>query len=131
MPTFTVQEWIDAYHRAWVTADADLVTTLFTADGSYRDNILEEPHVGTEQIKAYWSSVTDDQSKVDLEMGSPFVDGNRVAVEFWANMSVEGEPVTLPGCLLLNFDEDGLCTSLREYWLYQPGTFSPPHEWGS
>ena len=39
-------------------------------------------------------------------MGHPFVDGSRVAVEFWTNMKVDGDEVTLPGCLLLEFADD-------------------------
>jgi hypothetical protein len=35
-----------------------------------------------------------------VRMGRPFVDGNRVAVEWWTMMVDEGESVTLPGCLL-------------------------------
>jgi hypothetical protein len=64
-------------------------------------------------------------------MGRPFADGDRVALEFWANMKVEGEDVTLPGCLLLDFDDDGLCRQLREYWHFEPGTVEPPTGWGT
>jgi hypothetical protein len=46
-------------------------------------------------------------------------------------MRSDGAEVTLPGCLLLRFDEDGLCRSLREYWHFQPGSFDPPPEWGT
>jgi hypothetical protein len=53
-----------------------------------------------------------------------------VAIEFWTNMMVEDADVTLPGCLLLDFAEDGRCRRLREYWHYQPGAFNPPAEWG-
>jgi hypothetical protein len=131
MSGFTVEEWVGAYRTAWVEADADLVASLFTPDGTYRDNIFEEAHVGTESIKTYWQTVTAVQSEVDVLMGLPFVDGSRVTVEFWTNMLVAGDPVTLPGCLLLDFDPSGLCTSLREYWHFQPGTFAPPAGWGT
>jgi hypothetical protein len=53
-----------------------------------------------------------------------------VTVEFWTNMRVDGEPVTLPGCLLLDFDDMGLCRRLREYWHYMPGELDPPEGWG-
>jgi hypothetical protein len=63
-------------------------------------------------------------------MGRPFVEGRRVAVEFWTNFKVDGEESTLPGCLLLDFDEDWNCRRLREYWQFGPGRFDPPPEWG-
>jgi hypothetical protein len=47
-------------------------------------------------------------------------------------MKVEDADVTLPGCLLLDFDENGLCRRLREYWHFIPEQQSaPPPEWGS
>jgi hypothetical protein len=74
--------------------------------------------------------VTAAQSEVQVRMGKPFVDGNRVAVEFWTNMLVDGDPATIPGILLLDFTDEGLCRRLREYWHYVPGTAEPPEEWG-
>jgi hypothetical protein len=64
-------------------------------------------------------------------MGRPFVDGDRVAVEWWTTMIDEGEEVTLPGCLLLHFGPDGRCVDLREYWNLEPGLHEPFPGWGS
>ncbi len=130
-PDEVVVSWVEAYRDAWVNADTDAVVRLFAPDGTYRDNIFEEPHTGSDGIRAYWEGVTAAQTDVAVRMGSPFVDGDRVTVEFWTNMHVAGDPVTLPGCLLLTFDDTGLCTSLREYWHFQPGTFDPPLGWGT
>lgn len=125
----TPHEWIDAYRRAWETRDADAAASLFTSDATYRANIFEEPHVGQDGVHGYWSSVTESQSDVSVRMGRPFIDGERVAVEFWTNMKVGGEDVTLSGCLLLDF-EGGLCRRLREYWHWGEGSHQPPEEWG-
>ena len=127
----TLDEWVEGYRRAWVERDTDAVTRLFTEDGTYRANIFEEPFRGRSGVADYWNSVTAVQSDVRVRMGRPFADGDRVAVEFWTNMKVNGEEVTLPGCLLLDMTADGLCRRLREYWHYQPGTFDPPEGWGS
>lgn len=64
-------------------------------------------------------------------MGSPFVDGDRVAVEWWATMISEGEALTLPGCLLLRFAPDGRCSDLREYWNLEAGRREPFSGWGT
>ena len=127
----TVDDWIEAYRRAWEERDAEAAAALFTSDATYRSNIFEEPHQGSEGVRAYWESVTSTQSDVRVLMGRPFVDGDRVAVEFWTNMKVEGDDVTLPGCLLLDFDAEGRCQRLREYWHFEPGTAEPPAEWGT
>lgn len=127
----SLQDWIDGYQRAWETADSEAVARLFTPEATYRSNIFEEPHQGTAGIIAYWTEVTSVQSDVTVKMGKPFQDGSRVSVEFWTNMKVAGDEVTLPGCLLLTLDSDGLCSDLREYWHFQPGSYSPPPEWGT
>ncbi len=128
----TLDDWIEAYRTAWETSDAAAAAALFSADSTYRSNIFDEPHQGRDGVHAYWESVTATQSDIRVRMGSPFVDGDRVAVEFWTNMNVGGVgAVTLPGCLLLDFDADGLCRRLREYWHFEPTSAEPPAEWGT
>lgn len=63
-------------------------------------------------------------------MGRAFVDGYRVATEFWTTMRNDGADITLPGCLVLRFNEGGLCLSLREYWHVEQGRLDPPPGWG-
>lgn len=126
-----IEEWLATYRRVWEEADPDGAAALFTEDADYRDNIYEEPHRGRDGVRAYWTEVTSVQSDVTVLMGEPFVDGDRVAAEFWTRMAVNGSPVTLAGCLLLEFDETGLCRRLREYWNFAEGTREPPVEWGS
>jgi hypothetical protein len=124
-------DWIEGYRRAWETADTDLVLTLFTEDASYRSNPFEEPHLGHEGIRAYWDGATSVQRDARVRMGRPFVDGDRVAVEWWTEMTSDGADVTLPGCLLLRFAPDGRCRDLREYWNVQPGRVGPFDGWGA
>jgi hypothetical protein len=126
----TVEEWAKAYRKAWEDRDAEAAAALFTEDATYRSNIFEDPHRGHDGVAGYWQEVTAGQSDVRVRMGRPFGHGARVAIEFWTNMMVEDADVTLPGCLLLDFAEDGRCRRLREYWHYQPGAFDPPAEWG-
>ena len=131
MPTtIELDDWIDAYRRSWETADSEAAGALFSNDASYRSNIFEEPHAGRSGIEDYWRNVTAAQSDVTVRMGSPVIDGPRVVVEFWTTMLVGGEKLTLPGCLLLRFDEDGRCTDLREYWMTLPELRQPPKGWG-
>jgi ketosteroid isomerase-like protein len=126
-----LSEWIEGYRRAWEDADADLVVSLFTEDADYRSIPFEEPHHGHAGIRAYWEDVTSRQRDARVRMGRPFVDGTRVAVEWWATMASGGEEVTLPGCLLLRFEDDGRCSDLREYWNVAPGTIEAFPDWGT
>ena len=128
--TLTLNDWVEQYRLAWENRDDGAVVELFTPEATYRSNIFEEPHAGREQLRAYWQRVTSTQSDVQVRMGTPIGDAHRVAVEWWTTMRSDGEEITLPGCLLLSFDEQGLCTSLREYWQVGPGGLEPPAEWG-
>jgi predicted SnoaL-like aldol condensation-catalyzing enzyme len=126
-----VAGWLEAYRRAWEDKDSAAAAALFTEDGTYRSNIFEEPHQGQDGVFTYWSTVTSTQSAASVKMGRPYADGNRVAVEFWTTMASDGADITLPGCLLLEFAEDGRCRRLHEYWQIAEGTHSPPPEWGA
>lgn len=131
MPTRAeVREWAESYRRAWENADSEAVTLLFSEDASYRSNIYEEPHRGRSGVAAYWTGVTSTQSNATVRMGEPFMDEARVTIEFWTTMTIDDDPVTLAGCLLLEFDEDGLCSDLREYFEFTGGTQQPPSGWG-
>lgn len=126
-----IDDWLEGYRRAWEEADPDAAAALFTDDAQYRSNIYEEPYRGREGVHAYWTEVTGAQGDARVVMGTPFVDGGRVAAEFWTRMTVGGNPVTLAGCLLLEFDESGLCRRLREYYEFAEGTMEPPVVWGT
>ncbi len=126
-----VEEWLEAYRRAWEERDPEAAAALFTEDAEYLDNIYGEPHRGRDGVRAYWSDVTAAQGDVSVRMGKPFRDGSRVAAEFWTQMTVDGAPTTLAGCLLLEFDDSGLCHRLREYWSFTEGTIEPPPVWGN
>jgi ketosteroid isomerase-like protein len=128
----TVQEWIDAYERAWEERDADAAAAIFTPDAIYRDHPLQAPHVGQDGVRTYWASVTSTQDKVDVRFGTPVVaaDSRRAAVEWWVTMLNGGAEVTLNGVLVLRFAPDGRCEELREAWFFEAGHHEPPEGWG-
>src|SRR4029079_10508484 len=115
---------------AWEDADTPAAVALFAEDSSYRSNIFEEPYLGRKGVEEYWSTVTATQSDVQVWMGQPVIEGDRVIVEFWTRMLGGGEPLTLVGNLLLRLDDDGLCTDLREYWQLVPELRDPWPGWG-
>lgn len=126
-----VGSWLEAYRRAWEERDAEAAAALFEEDATYRSNIFEAPYEGRDRVRRYWQDVTRTQEDVRVVMGKPFVDGDRVAAEFWTTMLVDGAETTLPGCLLLRFGPDGRCAALREYWHFASGRLDPPPEWGT
>ena len=125
------QEWITAYGRAWVGRDPEAAAALFTEDAVYRSSPFREPHLGSQGIRDYWTRATSTQEGLDLRFGEPVVEGRKAVVEWWAIMRDQGAWITLPGCLLLRFAEDGRCEELREYWHVEDGRHEPPPGWGA
>ena len=125
-----VGTWAESYRQAWEQSDDEMAAALFTVDATYRSNIFEDPHVGRDGISAYWRQATSTQREIEVRMGRPIVEGPRASVEFWTTMENSDADITLPGCLLLEFDDDGLCRSLHEYYEVGEGRLGPPGEWG-
>lgn len=132
MELSAVRHWAESYRLAWEEADSEAAASLFAEDGTYRNDIFqEEPNMGRAGVAEYWSTVTASQSEATVRMGTPNVDGRRAVVEFWTTMKVDDDPITLAGALLLDFDDEGLCTALREYYNFTPGFQEPPDGWGT
>lgn len=127
-----VDRWLHSFRRAWEASDADAVVELFTDDAIYRSAPFVEPHVGRAAIHAYWDRVTVTQALVQVELAQPLVDGFQAVVEWWTTMTdadAAGD-VTLPGVLILDFDDEVRCTALREYWAQTQSRHDPFVEWG-
>jgi uncharacterized protein (TIGR02246 family) len=117
-----VQRWLGAYGRAWETKDPEAAVRLFTEDATYQETPFDEPMRGREAIRTYWSQV--EPSQDDISFGSEVlhVGSDRALVHWWASYTnvKTGEPTKLNGIFLLEFDDSGLCRSLREWWHADP-----------
>jgi uncharacterized protein (TIGR02246 family) len=126
-----LSEWAERYARAWEQADDEAAGALFTEDATYRSDPFSESHRGRDAIRRYWRDVTASQANVEVRVGRTMALGTQALVEWWTQMDNDGTPVTLPGALLLDFDESGLCRALREYWNPEAGRrLAPPAGWG-
>ena len=101
--TLTVTDWLAEYRRAWIERDPDAAAALFTEYALYREQPYDEPFVGPSRVRDYWARVTATQEAVELEYGTPIVDGDRVAVEWWVTMVNGGAEITLAGSFMLKF----------------------------
>lgn len=117
-----LERWLDGYEAAWEMRDASSAAALFSEDAEYYETPFAEPFVGREGIGAYWSDVTADQRDIDFRSEAIAVEGD-VGVARWTATftSVQsGAPVELDGVFVLEFDAEGLCTELREWWFVRP-----------
>ena len=116
--------WLDAYGEAWESRDADKAASLFAADSTYRVTPYEDVHTGQEGVRQYWAGVTTSQRNVVFEYQVLSVTGNTGIAHWSASFDVEPGDVHLElnGIFVLEFDADGKCTQLREWWhLNNPG----------
>lgn len=113
-------QWLEGYKAAWEARDADRAAALFTPDATYQDEAFTPPHVGTQGIRDYWSKVTAGQREVKFQYQVLSVKGNTGIAHWCAQFAVaESNPPTtiaLDGVFLLEFDANGKCRSLREWW---------------
>jgi len=110
--------WLDAYGEAWESRDADKAANLFAADSTYQVTPYEETHKGQDGVRQYWEGVTASQRNVVFEYRTLSVTGNTGIAHWSASFDVEPGDVhlELDGIFVLEFDEDGKCTRLREWW---------------
>ncbi|GLY15491.1 hypothetical protein Kisp01_25060 [Kineosporia sp. NBRC 101677] len=139
-------EWIDRYAAAWRERSPQDVVQLFTPDALYYFSPTAPPRRGREEIAAHWKTATDSFEELTLRFGTPISEGALTSVEMWATMRDPawherrtgtapgpGEDwLTFPGCLVLRFDETGLCVEHREYYNTVFGMrVDPPAGWGA
>jgi hypothetical protein len=117
-----LEGWLTSYGNAWKTRDPDLATTIFAPDATYHEMPFDAPKAGRAGIREYWAGVTADQRDVQFESTVVAVNGN-TGVAHWSakfKLASNGAAVALDGVFVLEFDANGLCTSLREWWHVRP-----------
>jgi ketosteroid isomerase-like protein len=113
-----LRNWLRAYGSAWEARNAAAASQLFSKDALYFETPYAEPFRGRDGINAYWARVTGDQRDVDFDSEALGFIG-RTGVAKWSarfKLASNGAGVELNGVFLLEFDDDGLCTQLREWW---------------
>ncbi len=125
--------FVERYGRTWQSWDYEGFVDLFSDDVVYVEHPVEETVVGRDAMERYIRREHNEAGTVDVRMGSPILEGNRIVAEFWTTMSNrEGEPEgTLIRCFIAQLDPTtGRCTRFRQYWFETDGHFKPFKGWG-
>lgn len=118
-----LQRWLKAYGWAWERRDPDAAADLFTADARYFEKPFEEPAVGHDGIRNYWKWAVANHRDIKFSYKILTIDGN-VGFAWWSTkfeIYPEGDDAFLDGIFMLEFEENGLCQELREWWFYEVG----------
>ena len=106
--------WADA----WPSADTDAIAALYAPDAAFWSHPFREAQVPHEY--AAWAFA--DQGAAECRFGSPVVQDDRAAIDWWAVVtSVDGTIETLAGTSLIRFDATGLVVEQRDVWAAQTG----------
>jgi ketosteroid isomerase-like protein len=112
------KSWLEAYGKAWESRDAQAAAALYTENGTYRVTPFVEPMRGRKAIFEYWSNVarTEENVKFGCEI---LVASRELNIAKWSASFVivpQGLKTKLDGIFVISLDEQGRCTSLREWW---------------
>lgn len=116
-----VRAVVDTYLRAWMTQDVELISTVFTANGTYHERVLEQPIRGRAGIREYWQTkVVQQQANIEVELLNLYLDGTTAIAEWQARFDdlVAGHRKLMREVAILEFDGRHIA-SLREYWASQ------------
>ncbi|MDP9144521.1 MAG: nuclear transport factor 2 family protein [Actinomycetota bacterium] len=125
-----VEAWVEDLRSAWEAANPVQIGALFADDAEYLTTPFGKGLQGRDSIVAYWSREMSTQDRVEVRMGRPVIDGERVAVEWWAVITSNGSQITDAGALMLELSGDR-CRRLAEYWMLEEGGIEPAEGWGA
>ena len=126
------RRWAETWTSAWLAHDVEAVVALYAEDCVHRSTPFRPVLRGRNAVREYVADAfAEERSVEDVRFSTPMVEGERAFVEYWANsLDQSGEPVTLAGCALARFDDDGLIVEARDYWHLEAGHHEPPADWG-
>jgi ketosteroid isomerase-like protein len=118
LTTAALEAWLARYGEAWETRDADKAAALFTPEATYHEMPFDAPLEGAAKIREYWARVTADQRDIDFSSKPIVIDDDTGVAEWSATFRTAstGATIELNGVFVLQFDDAGRCTSLREWW---------------
>ena len=122
--------WADIWKRAWEAQDTDAIVALYHPDTLFSTQPFRVSHLRRAGVREYVSQAFAEEEEVRVWVGSPIVDGDRAAIEWWAALKENGVETTLAGTSVLRFDADGLVVEQRDTWNQVDGRREPPDSWG-
>ena len=106
------------------TSRASSGSSARTLSTSPIDEIVE----GQQALRLYVEKEEQAQGPVEVRMGTPLIEEDRVMAEFWV---VAADDASIAGCLIAHLDEAGICNYFREYWFDLEGARDPFDGWGT
>ena len=128
-PTDAAARWARVWRAAWEARDADAIVGLYATGCRHWTTPFRDPGVGPDGVRAYVERVLGEERNIRAWFGTPLVEQERAAVDWWATLIENDREITLAGVSLLRFDGEGLVIEQRDAWNEAAGRLDPPAEW--
>lgn len=118
-----VEQWVDAYERAWTSNDPSEIAALFVDDAEYLTSPWSPPRKGREAIVAGWLADRDEPGTWTFDWDVLATQGNvaivrgRTAYVATANGKEGAEYANL---WLIELVPDGRASRFEEWWIERP-----------
>jgi hypothetical protein len=129
-PAEAARRWADTWKSAWEAQDTDAIVRLYHPDTLFSTQPFRFAYLRRAGVREYVSQAFHEEENVRVWMGTPVVEGDRAAIEWWATLVEGGVETTLAGTSVLRFDDDGLVVEQRDTWNQVDGRREPPDGWG-
>jgi len=107
---------VEAYKKAFATADKDAWLALFADDVEQIDPYPSPVNAGLEALGAFWDRSFALGSDFEFDGPEPIVAGDRVAMPFTLSMAAGGARYAFDGVDVFEFDDAGKISRLTAYW---------------
>ena len=105
-----------------------MLAPLYAEDAVFRSHPFRDPQPPLDYAR--WA-YGEEEGEPEVWLGEPLVADDCAAVEWWAFVVENGEPVSLAGTSILRFDDDGRVVDQHDYWNSTPGRVPPWVGWAT
>lgn len=114
--------WLEAYGRASAEDDPQASAELFARNAKYYETPFDEPMVGRDAIYKYWEMGTKSFKDKESTYEILSMKGN-LGIARWVSKFTDiksGKRLVLDCIFLVEFDNNGRCSTFREWWHLKP-----------
>lgn len=110
-----LEQWVEAYVRAWDSNDPEEIGALFTDDALYFTEPFAEPWRGRAAIVAGWLERKDEPGQATFEW-QPLVATPELSI-VTGRATYRDPPLLYSDLWVVRLDPDGRCREFTEWWM--------------
>jgi hypothetical protein len=124
MQTLTYEHfrrWLTIYGKASAENDPRASANLFAENAAYYETPFAEPMIGRDAIFEYWNKGAQELKDKESTFEILSVQDNLGIARWQSKFTVieSGKRFALDCLFVIEFDDDGLCHTFREWWHIQ------------